>query len=106
MSDPMEQWRESIARARQKRQKTEKNAPAGSKDDLDAKLDNALKGIGTALSQTVSKLGVAGTFNVSAVWGLSGGNAIDRTAQATEETARNTKKMLKEMKETPALKFT
>jgi len=37
---------------------------------------------------------VQGTFNVAGVRGLAGGNAADRTAKATEETARNTKRLL------------
>ena len=35
-----------------------------------------------------------GTFNAAGVRGLAGGNAADRTAKATEETARNTKRIL------------
>ena len=44
-----------------------------------------------------------GTFNASAAWGLGQNSAADRTARATEETARNTKKLL--AKETPVLTF-
>jgi len=37
---------------------------------------------------------VRGTFAATAVWGLDTGNAMDRTARATEETAKNTRRML------------
>ena len=39
-----------------------------------------------------------GTFNASSILGLQSGNAADRTAKASEETAKNTKKLLGEAK--------
>ena len=51
-----------------------------------------------------AKTSVVGTFNASAAYGLGQGNAADRTARATEETARNTKKLLNK-ESTPVLTF-
>ena len=48
---------------------------------------------------------VRGTFNVAAIQGLMGGDAMDRTADATEETAGNTKRMLDELKDQEGLAF-
>jgi len=51
---------------------------------------------GMELSQQAAKVGVTGTFNAASLLGLQSGDAADRTAKATEETAKNTKKLLSE----------
>ncbi len=104
LEEARKQWRQSVERARRKRKETDTNAPAG-KDDFNMKLNDILKGLEGTLSDATAKIGIAGVFNVSAVWGLSGGSAIDRTAKATEQTAKNTKKMLSKMNDTAALTF-
>jgi len=50
--------------------------------------------VGGALADQAAKIGVRGTFNASnaAIAGLMGGDAADRTAKATEDTAKYTKK--------------
>ena len=50
--------------------------------------------IGDIVRGEAGKIGVRGTFNAAAIRGLVAGNAADRTAAATEETARNTKKLV------------
>jgi len=59
-------------------------------------LENQLEGvdIGRALDDAAAKIGVKGTFNAAAVRGLAAGDAADRTAKATEETAKHTKKLV------------
>jgi len=64
------------------------NAP-----DLSGLQDAAELG-GVELSRQAAKIGVTGTFNAAALLGLQAGGAADRTAKATEETAKNTKKLL------------
>ena len=54
--------------------------------------------LGTALGTSIEKISIAGTFNPMAAFGLGGGNAMDRTAVATEKTAQNTAKILNEAK--------
>ena len=64
------------------------NAP-----DLSGLQDAAELG-GMELSRQAAKVGVTGTFNAAALLGLQSGDAADRTAKATEETAKNTKKLV------------
>jgi hypothetical protein len=66
-------------------------APDGLKnpDDLLKKVGDAAAGLGDAV-----KASVTGTFNASALFGMGAGTAAERTAKATEQTARNTKKLL------------
>ncbi|MHB1158238.1 MAG: phage tail tape measure protein [Phycisphaerales bacterium] len=56
----------------------------------------ALPDIGDMLDKA-AKISVAGTFNASALFGLGTGNAADRTAKATEETAKNTKTLINKL---------
>ena len=51
---------------------------------------------GLELSQQAAKVGVTGTFNAAALLSLQSGNAANRTAKATEETAKNTQKLVDE----------
>lgn len=80
----------SLAEAARKRQEAEaRRGPDMSRlQKRAAGADEALTGLGG------EKVAVQGTFNVAGVRGLAGGNAADRTAKATEETARNTKRLL------------
>ena len=61
--------------------------------DLSGLQDAAELG-GLELSRQAAKVGVTGTFNAAALLGLQSGDAADRTAKATEETAKNTKKLV------------
>ena len=54
---------------------------------------------GLELSRQAAKVGVTGTFNAAALLGLQSGDAADRTAKATEETAKNAKKLLDEARQ-------
>lgn len=92
-----QEWREAIEAARKKRQAKEAEAaPEGLEgpDDLINKAREALSGLGDLVHQEAEKIGVRGTFNAAAIQGLAAGDAADRTAKATEETAKNTKKLL------------
>jgi hypothetical protein len=54
------------------------------------KLDN----VGSAIDSAVKKIGVRGTFNAASLQGLlAGGRVEDRIAKASEETARNTRRI-------------
>ena len=61
-------------------------------------LEEYLKQVGNVLS-TISEqtISVFGTFNPAAAFGLGANTAADRTARATEETAKNTRRMVGEM---------
>jgi len=80
----------SLAEAARKRQEVDE----GRGPDV-SRLKERAAGAGDALTGLgAEKSTVQGTFNVAGVRGLAGGNAADRTAKATEETARNTKRLL------------
>ncbi len=95
------EWQDAIDEARNKREARERDdsGPEGlqSADDVIDKARDALAGlgdIGDLVEQEAAKIGVRGTFNAAAIQGLVSGSAADRTAKATEETAKNTKKLV------------
>jgi len=95
-----QEWREAVDAAKQKRQAKEADeGPGGLEgpDDIINKARDALAGlgdIGDLVQAEAAKIGVKGTFNAAAVRGLAAGDAADRTAKATEETAKHTKKLV------------
>ncbi len=94
-----QEWRDAVAAAKDQRREKEATTPAGLEgpDDIIKKAREALAGlgdIGDLMQQEANKVGVRGTFNAAAVQGLAAGNAADRTAKASEETAKNTKRLV------------
>ncbi len=87
------EWKDSIQRAKDKRAEKELEKPAAVE-----KANTAWMDVGDVLTEAANKISVTGTFNATAAWGLGTGSAADRTAKATEETARNTKRILDETK--------
>ena len=83
---------EAIAEARRKREEAgDDGTPRRGVGDLLADLEDRLAGIGDAIAARVE---VRGTFNALAVQGLAGSaDAAERTASATEQTAKNTKRL-------------
>ena len=94
------EWREAVDAAKKKREAKEADeGPGGLEgpDDIINKARDALAGlgdIGELVQAEAAKIGVKGTFNAAAVRGLAAGDAADRTAKATEETAKHTKKLV------------
>ena len=94
------EWREAVDAAKKKREAKEADeGPGGLEgpDDIINKARDALAGlgdIGDLVQSEAAKIGVKGTFNAAAVRGLAAGDAADRTAKATEETAKHTKKLV------------
>jgi DNA repair exonuclease SbcCD ATPase subunit len=80
-------------KARQKRAEAEDQGGPSQRRPRDvlAGLEDRLKDIGDTLARKIS---VTGTFNPMAVWGLGGASAIERTAKATETTAKNTGRLV------------
>jgi len=92
-----QEWREAIDAAKRKRAEKEAETGAEGPDDILQKARDALAGlgdIGDLVQAEAEKVGVRGTFNAAAIQGLAAGNAADRTATATEETAKNTKRLV------------
>jgi len=89
-------WQQAIEQASRKRQAADAKQQSRSKRPANpfSRLQKQLASAGGRLGK--AKLSVTGTFNAAAVRGLGGGSPEQRTAKATEETARNTKKLLGE----------
>ena len=103
-----QEWKDAIAEAGRKRLEAEAGdeAPTAGEQpgvevpDIVNRLKQQLTGVSTALESAAGReiaLEVAGTFNAMAARGLGAGSAADRTAKATEDTAKNTKKIVREM---------
>jgi len=85
------EWQEARGAAKQARKTKETGGPGSLKgpDELLKRIGDAAAGLGDAVKASVS-----GTFNASALFGMGAGTAAERTAKATEQTAKNTKKLL------------
>jgi len=82
----------AIEQARQKREAADaERGPSRSPRDLVAEFDERIAGLGDLLAKGIS---VRGTFNAAGAAGLGGGDAAERTARASEQTAKNTKRLV------------
>lgn len=87
-----DEWQEAIAEAARKRKQAEaEESGPGRKSPFDP---DGLDGLLGEISQRTA--GVQGTFNAAAVRGFGSGSPEERTAKASEETAKNTKRLLDE----------
>ncbi len=86
---------EAIERARRQREEGDEDAGPGPRrtpQDLLDEFQERIVGLGQTIARGVT---VRGTFNAAAAQGLLGGaDAQERTATATEQTARNTKRLV------------
>lgn len=82
----------AIVDARRKREAADaERGPSRSPRDLMAEFDERIAGLGDLLAKGIS---VRGTFNAKATQGLAAGSdTAERTARATEQTARHTKRL-------------
>lgn len=99
LAEARREWQAALEAASRKRSEAEEgdSAPAGtSPSDLLNELQDKLADAGAGLQQAADKVSVSGTFNAFGVRGMGGGSHQERTARATEETARNTKRLLDE----------
>ncbi|MCW5766990.1 MAG: hypothetical protein KIT68_13560, partial [Phycisphaeraceae bacterium] len=83
---------DAIEQARQKREAADTESGAGrTPRDLMAEFEDRIAGLGDVIGKGIS---VRGTFNARAAQGLeSDGGAAERTARATEQTAKHTKRL-------------
>ncbi len=93
LADARKQLDEAIAAARAKREalESEPGVPRRKLTDPLSELEGRLAGLGDVIARKIS---VTGTFNPAAIAGLGGGNAAERTARASEQTAKNTKRLV------------
>ena len=91
-----QEWQDAIEQAKQKRKAKEAQGPdMEGPDDLLARAQKQLGALGDLMEQTAKRTtGVRGTFNAMEARGLAAGGASDRIANATEETAKNTRKLV------------
>jgi len=86
---------EAIAEARRRRDEQEQDTPGDqprSPADVISEIDEQLASLGSRIARGVD---VRGTFSAAAVAGLSSpGNAVERTARASEQTAKNTRRLV------------
>lgn len=57
-------------------------------------LESVFRDVAIAATAAIRRTGAAGTFNVAEVRGLGAGGVADRIARASEQTARNTQKLV------------
>lgn len=89
------EWEEAIGQAREKRQMKDAEGPERLKAPPD--LADYLENLGPTIEQAQQKtVGVAGSFNALEARGLGAGGVTDRIAKASEETAKNTKRLVQE----------
>ncbi len=96
LAEAKKKWRAAIQAARDKRYGKE-TSPADADSSLN-KAQQLLAGIGDVVTGNLDSVNVTGTFNAFAAGGLGSGSVAERTASATEQTARNTGKLLDEAK--------
>jgi len=92
-----QEWEDAIAEAARKRAATgEETTPGGMRgSDVMDEIDDRLSGLGDLLQKASDSIDVRGTFNAAAVQGLaSGADVAERTAKASEQTARNTRRLV------------
>lgn len=90
LAQARKEWQDAIAEAAKKR--TDSESPEAPKRVERAKIE--LEGMDEVLAQVgEQRFSTTGTFNAAAARGLGGGNSAERTATATESTARSVKKL-------------
>ena len=104
-----QEWREAIDTAKKKRQEKEAGAMEGP-DDLTQKARESLADlgdIGDIVQAEAAKVDVVGTFSAEATdrMGVGPTAAEERTARASEETAKNTRKIAQKIDQGAGLIF-
>jgi len=88
------EWQEAIEAARKKRQAKDAEGGPGKleePDDIIAKANRALAGLGDLLAGQAAKIGTQGTFVAANVLGLQAGGVTDRMANGIDKIERNTR---------------
>jgi len=90
-----QEWKDAIGKAKEERKMKESQAPG--RLEAPPAIPDYLEGLGPTIEQAQKQLpgvGVHGTFNALEAPGMRAGGVTDRIAKATEETAKNTKKLV------------
>ena len=89
-----QEWKDAIEAARKKRQAKESEGGPGKldpADDIIAKANKAIAGMGGLLAGQAAKIGAQGTFVAANVLGLQAGGASNRMANGIDKIERNTR---------------
>jgi len=87
------EWRDAVEAARKKRKAKEAAGPdkLEGPDDIIAKAERAIAGLGDLLADQAAKIGAQGTFVAANVLGLQAGGVTDRMANGIDKIERNTR---------------
>ncbi len=87
------EWRDAVEEARKKRKAKEAAGPdkLEGADDIIAKANRAIAGMGDLLGRQAAKIGAQGTFVAANVLGLQTGGATDRMANGIDKIEKNTR---------------
>jgi len=97
LSEARREWQEAIGTARERRAAMDK-ADAGpgaleSPDDILARANKAMQGLGNVLAEEVEKISARGTFYAAHAVGLQAGDATDRMANGIDKIEKNTRSL-------------
>nr|MDD5598463.1 phage tail tape measure protein [Victivallaceae bacterium] len=101
LTDARKEWEAAISEAKNKKAETKK-PESGPVQDAKDKLKNA----GSTVAAAQAKVQVRGSFYAQATRSLSSGTAAERTAAATEDIKKNTKKTNQLLKENSSSELT
>ncbi len=87
------EWRDAVEEARKKRKAKEAAGPdkLEGADDIIARANRAIAGMGDLLGRQAAKIGAQGTFVAANVLGLQTGGATDRMANGIDKIEKNTR---------------
>ena len=87
------EWRDAVEEARKKRQVKDAAGPdkLEGADDIIARANRAIAGMGDLLGRQAAKIGSQGTFVAANVLGLQAGGAADRMANGIDKIEKNTR---------------
>ncbi len=100
LADAKKEWAAAISEAKNKPAETKKPEASPLQEAID-KLKNA----GDTVSNAQGKIKVQGSFYANAISSLASGTAADRTAKASEEIKKNTKKTNQLLENSSGLTF-
>jgi len=103
LDEARDAWEKALAEARRKREALEAGeGPEGPGElaepkDFLSKVKTSLSGLGDTIQRAAERtVGVRGTFSAMEAWGLGAGGVTDRITKASEETAKNTRRLVTE----------
>ena len=100
MEKARQEWKDALAQSAKSRKLKQEQGPTRLGEA--PAIPDYLQGLGPTIQDQKNTIGVAGTFNAMEAQGLGAGGVSDRIANATEATAKNTKKLLEKLQEQQA----